>query len=157
MESDNDSKGPGVRIPPPIIAFSVIGLAYGLEQLLPLPITESSQILYFGILVLSISIIIIAIAAFSFYRAKTHIEPWKPTTSIISQGIFSLSRNPIYLAFCLSCPGFGLIFNSWWLVLSCIPLMGLLYFLVIRLEEAYLSHKFGEEYLQYMRRVRRWL
>jgi len=157
MQSEGDTKGTGVSYPPPLITLAVVGLAYGLDWMLPLPISESGQLLNFGIGVLIFALAIIANAAISFYRAKTHIEPWKPTTSIIYRGVFSISRNPIYLAFCISCIGLGLILNSWWILLSFMPLMGLLYVLVIRLEEAYLTDKFGDKYVQYQQRVRRWL
>ena len=157
MQSEVDTKGAGVKFPPPLITLAVIALAYGLDRLLPLPIGQSDYLFYIGIAVLTLSFAIIAIAAISFVAAKTHIEPWKPTSAIISHGLFSISRNPIYLALCVSCIGMGLILNSWWVVLSFLPLMWLLYTLVIRLEEAYLLHKFGDEYLQYQQRVRRWL
>lgn len=157
MQSETDSKGAAVKIPPPLIAALVILSAYGLHWLLPLPISTSSLLKPIGYCIVAIALLIIIIAALGFFRAKTHIEPWKPTTSIISNGIYAHSRNPIYLGFCIACVGIGLILNSYWVILSFIPLAGLLYYLVIRLEEKYLQNKFGEEYLTYRQTVRRWL
>ncbi|MCJ8304221.1 isoprenylcysteine carboxylmethyltransferase family protein, partial [Shewanella sp.] len=90
-------------------------------------------------------------------RVKTNIEPWKPTTKIISTGIYAYSRNPIYLAFCTIPLGLGLFFSHIWLMLSVIPACISVYYLAIRPEEAYLTEKFGDEYLAYRSRVRRWL
>ncbi len=157
IEQDLDSKGAAVKFPPPLIAAAVILPGYGLDLLKPLPITASTQLFAVGIAVIFFALSIIVIAAVSFFRTKTHIEPWKPTSAIISSGIFRISRNPIYVGLCLSTVGAGLLLNSWWVVLSVLPLIYLLYYFVIRLEEGYLLEKFGQEYQDYQLRVRRWL
>lgn len=156
-ERELDSKGAAVKFPPPLITAAIILSGYGLNLLKPLPITASIYLLAIGCAVIIFALGIIAIAAISFFKARTHIEPWKPTSAIISSGIFRISRNPIYVGLCLSTVGAGLILNSWWVVLAVIPLIWLLYFLVIRLEEDYLRRKFGQEYEDYQQRVRRWL
>ena len=47
--------------------------------------------------------------------------------------------------------------NSMW-PLALLPIvLGLLFLLVIRREEAYLADAFGEQYASYRERVRRWL
>lgn len=150
-------RGAGVKVPPPIIVVMVVLAGYGLDYLYALPISSSPTLFNIGLLLLAISLCIMLVAAWSFFRFKTHIEPWKPTSTIITSGVFGLSRNPIYVGFCIAVPGIGLILNSWWIVLSVLPLPGLLYYLVIRLEETYLISKFGTEYQDYQRRVRRWL
>jgi protein-S-isoprenylcysteine O-methyltransferase Ste14 len=156
MQPEADRKGPAVKFPPPLITLVVILSAYGLQRLVPMDISESSILMPPGIAMIVAALIIIAISAISFIRAKTHLEPWKPTSAIVSSGIFSLSRNPIYVGLCISCIGVGLVLNSWWIVFSFIPLAWLLFVLVIRREEDYLQGKFGEEYLSYQQRVRRW-
>jgi protein-S-isoprenylcysteine O-methyltransferase Ste14 len=84
-------------------------------------------------------------------------NPWKPTTEIIQRGPFRFTRNPLYLQMLLVCVGFSIaLANLWILVLT--PVAGwLLQRLAILPEEAYLERKFGESYLAYKRRVRRWL
>ncbi|MCP4433215.1 MAG: isoprenylcysteine carboxylmethyltransferase family protein [Gammaproteobacteria bacterium] len=124
---------------------------------MPLPVTQSSSLNVTGYLIIAIAFSIMLIAAWSFFRFKTHIEPWKPTSTIITSGIFGLSRNPIYTGFCIATPGVGLVLNSWWIIISVAPLIWLLYSLVIRLEESYLLRKFGNDYRSYQQRVRRWL
>lgn len=84
-------------------------------------------------------------------------NPWKPTTAIIDRGPFRISRNPMYLQMVLVCLGFALaLWNAWILVFA--PVCAwLLQRLAIEPEEAYLEQKFGEAYVAYKRRVRRWL
>lgn len=155
--SDDETKGPGVKFPPPLITLGVILAAYGLHTLAPLRITQSPIVVMFGYALVSIAVLVAIIAAWSFFRVKTHIEPWKPTSTIIQNGIFAYSRNPIYLAFCAATIGIGMVVNSWWVVSSVVPLAALLYHFVIRREETYLQRKFGAEYLAYRNKVRRWL
>ena len=101
---------------------------------------------------------LIALAALAhFIEAKTKVEPWHPTTTIIRKGLFRYSRNPIYLSFCVATVGAGLVLNSWWIVISVTVLKPLLERFVISREEAYLEKKFGEYYLDYKKQVRRWL
>lgn len=157
LEQISDSKGAAVKLPPPLITAAVILLGYGLHWIVPLPISQSPVLFTLGCTVILLALSIIAIAAISFFRAKTHIEPWKPTSAIISTGIFGISRNPIYIGLCISTLGAGFVLNSWWIVLAVVPLVWLLTFFVIRLEESYLQRKFGQEYHDYQQRVRRWL
>ena len=102
------------------------------------------------------ALIVILVAAQSFRRANTSIEPWHPASSIITSGIYRFSRNPIYLAFCWATIGIGMILNSWWVVASFIPAAVLIHLFIIKREEVYLEAKFGEQYLRYKSRVGRW-
>lgn len=157
MEQQKDTRGAGVKFPPPLIFAVCMLVGYGVEWMLPIPLTTFPALTYLGVAVICIGTFIIAITALSFYKAKTHIEPWKPTSRIITSGIFSFSRNPIYLAFAIITLGIGIFLNSLWLILSCLPAMGLVFLVAVRKEEHYLAEKFGEEYLQYKAKVRRWL
>jgi protein-S-isoprenylcysteine O-methyltransferase Ste14 len=120
-----------------------------------LDIPESIEI--FGYLLVLFGITIAILVATSFRRAGTAIEPWKPTTSIVTTGFYGWSRNPIYAGFCLINIGIGIASNSIWIFVSFIPAAFLLYHVAIAKEEAYLAEKFGEEYLTYKNKVRRWV
>lgn len=157
MNPEPDKKGAAVNVPPPLIVLSVLLLAYALNAIVPLKIGYSPVLKFAGYTLVAISLLIIGISSWSFRRLKTHIEPWKPTTTIITTGCFAVSRNPIYLALCVACLGVGMILQSWWVLFSVIPAALLLYHFVIAREEAYLEKKFGEVYVQYKKRVRRWL
>ena len=152
-----DKRGPGLRFPPPLLPVVLVGGAWLLERWFPLPLGGSGRLLIPGILLITAALALAVASLLQFLRAKTHVEPWHPTTTIIQSGVFRFSRNPIYLAFCIASAGCGLVLDSWWVIAAVIPLVLLLQALVIRKEEAYLESKFGESYLAYKKRVRRWL
>ena len=66
-------------------------------------------------------------------------------------------RNPIYLDMMLGLIGLAIAFNSLWLLVTLVPFALVIRYGVIAREEAYLERKFGEVYLAYKSRVRRWL
>lgn len=152
-----DKKGAAVKFPPPAIFASCILLGAGLQYLRPLRLGIPESIEIFGYLLVLLGIIITILVATSFRRAGTAIEPWKPTTSIVTTGFYAWSRNPIYAGFCLINIGIGIASNSIWIFVSFIPAAFLLYHVAIAKEEAYLAEKFGEEYLTYKNKVRRWV
>lgn len=152
-----DSKGAAVRFPPPAIFASLILLGAGAQSILPLGlgIPESAEI--FGYVLVFFGVAIAILVNSSFKRVGTAIEPWKPTTSIVTTGIYAWSRNPIYAGFCLINIGIGVANNSFWIFISFIPAAALLYYVAIAKEEAYLEEKFGDEYREYKKKVRRWI
>ena len=157
MDDSNDEKGAGVKFPPPLLILILTLVAYAFDFLFPLPIVTGSSLWFSGSIVIAIAFLLVAIAIFQFRQAKTHVEPWKSTSTIIHRGVYRYSRNPIYLAFCIVTAGIGMVLNSWWVVSAILPLMFLLRRLVIAREEAYLEKKFGDEYLAYQKTVRRWI
>ncbi len=152
-----DKRGPGLRFPPPLLLVAAVAVAWLIDLQQPLPIVDGGKLWLVGGIVILLALVIAVTALLQFFTHKTHIEPWHPTTTIIEQGLYRFSRNPIYLAFCITAVGIGLLLNSWWVVASAAPLKSLLQRLVIRREETYLEKKFGEGYLDYKRRVRRWI
>lgn len=156
-ENDSDRRGAGVRFPPPLVVLLFILAGYGLERVFASTLLDAAWATYAGGLVLGAGIALLAMCAGLFRRARTHIEPWKPTSTIITSGIYAFSRNPIYLGFCLILAGIGLLSGNLWMVLLVLPAAACIYLIAIRREEAYLERKFGEEYLAYKRQVRRWL
>ncbi len=112
---------------------------------------------YIGIAIVVLGIGIIIYASIVFKKAETNIEPWKPTTKIISAGLYGYTRNPIYVAFCLIQIGMGIFLNSLWILIGFIITAILICHIAIKMEELYLETKFREEYILYKNKVRRWL
>jgi len=75
---------------------------------------------------------------------------------LITTGVFAFSRNPIYTAFALILLGQFLIFPNWIILIYTVAGAWLFHRQVLR-EEAYLKQHYGQEYLDYSRRVRRYL
>jgi protein-S-isoprenylcysteine O-methyltransferase Ste14 len=152
-EQDN----PGVIAPPPLIFLSGLVLGGFVSWFYPFLILPDGFAGIFGNLLFLSGIGLIAIAFVQMRKAKTNIEPWKPTTAIIDSGLYGLSRNPIYLAMVLIYLGLSLLVNSVWLLIFLPLVLLVIHFGVIVREEKYLEGKFGEDYLDYKKRVRRWI
>ncbi len=107
-------------------------------------------------------LVVVAVVVFSysirnFRAAGTPVPGNKPATVIVRTGPYRFSRNPIYLAFTMFQAGIASLVNSVWLIATLIAAVALMAFVVIPREERYLQKKFGADYLDYKRSVRRWL
>ena len=91
-----------------------------------------------------------------FVRAGTAVQPWKPASRVVSGGPYRFTRNPMYIALALLQAGIALLADSAWMLLTLVPVLFIIRYMVIGREEGYMEAKFGEEYLSYKRSVRRW-
>ncbi len=157
MTVENDTSGPGVMFPPPLVFLIMMLAAYAIHRVWPAGTGTSSEIRYVGVVIAISGIYMIVWVSRTFRRAKTNIQPWKPTTKVISTGFYAYSRNPVYVGFCFVPVGIGVFLNNFWILVSFIPSAIIVYFIAICKEEAYLEEKFGEAYKDYKSKVRRWL
>ena len=110
-----------------------------------------------GQLMLVIGAAVLVVAYVTMARSGTTIDPRRETTRIVTTGIYRFSRNPIYLGWFLVMMGAGLEkLSLFYVAISALMVAVLRWFVVIP-EERYLVESFGDEYLQYRSRVRRWL
>lgn len=159
MDKNRDSAA--VRVFPPAIPLMFIVLGIGLNQVLPIEwlfeIPKPFRYWLGGVIVVCAMLGLGGWSVLIMRRDGQSENPWKPTLNIIDRGPFRLTRNPMYLQMVLVCLGVGIAFMSWWLIIMT-PLCGwLLQRLAITPEEDYLEQKFGDSYLAYKERVRRWL
>lgn len=152
-----DSKGAKVKFPPPLIFVSFMALAYWVGSFYPVHFPSPEWLKFIAALLMIMGFATLLHILFIFKRKQTAIEPWQPTSVIISHSYYRYSRNPIYLIFCIYPIGLGCILESLWLMLSVVPACFAVYFIAIKAEERYLHQKFPKEYGGYCRRVRRWL
>ncbi len=150
-----------MRIPPPILLLVCLISGWALDQgrswlILPATRWVAPRVALSGALIL-LGLGLIVYCARQFKNAQTRIEPWRPTSSVITTGPYRYSRNPIYLAFAVAGAGIALAFNTWWMLLSLLVFVLIADKLVIEREERYLERKFSESYLNYRRETRRWL
>ncbi|ACY51885.1 putative protein-S-isoprenylcysteine methyltransferase [Vibrio antiquarius] len=96
---------------------------------------------------------------YEFHKVKTTVNPVKPDTasSVVRTGVFSFSRNPMYMALLLLIIAIGL----WWqhlsVVLCSVVFVSYINRFQIKPEERVLERLFGEEYVDYKNHVRRWI
>ena len=76
---------------------------------------------------------------------------------LVTEGIFSHCRNPLYVGNILIIIGLGIMSNSIFFVLFMIPLFLLFYQAIVLAEESFLRNKFGADYDAYTARTNRWV
>jgi protein-S-isoprenylcysteine O-methyltransferase Ste14 len=140
------------------ITYTFAIFALILEWLLPtdLNLNQTVSILASTILLI-FSWTIILIAKCQFKENSQKSGPNHETTKIIKTGLFTYTRNPIYLGAIFLAPALGLIINSLWMITAIIPIFIFIQIFLIIPEEKYLSIKFGDEYFKYCKKVRRWI
>jgi protein-S-isoprenylcysteine O-methyltransferase Ste14 len=148
---------PGVPIAPPLLFVIPIVASLALEWLLPTSFIHGSLRWVPGVL-LTIAGIALSVGGFlTQKRAGTDPFPYHPSTRIVAHGPYRFSRNPMYFGFALLTLGLAILVDSAWMLLALPIGLVLIDRFVITREERYLERKFGDEYLNYKRRVRRWI
>ena len=109
------------------------------------------------VLFLGLSLLILALSFREFARAKTSVRPDHRADALIQTGPFACSRNPLYVAVVLLILGIGVWVNSTWIWVMVAPLVLVMNTAVIVREERHLEQRFGREYTDYKKAVRRWL
>lgn len=155
MNPPDDARGPGVRVPPPLMAAAVLGVAWLLDQVWRVQIGPPAREL--GGMVIFLAIAMIGWAVLTLARAGNDVRPDRPDAALVQGGPFRFGRNPIYLGFLLIATGLALAWGTLWGWIAVVVLHGLLDRLVIAKEEAYLARRFGAPYEAYRSRVRRWM
>lgn len=110
-----------------------------------------------GYVLLAVSIGLMFLACMAFKRENTNVRTDRPAESVVADGIFRFTRNPMYLSFCLLGLSLSLILNSLWILLGTFPFCVYIHHVVIPEEERYMEKRFGDAYLNYRRRTPRWL
>lgn len=157
-----DSKdAAAVKVFPPVVPLVTVLLGVALQRVAPIEWVASPASgihRWAGGLIVAAAVLGLGLWSVVLVRRGGQSEnPWKPTTEIVDRGPFGVSRNPMYLQLVVVCFGFALLLWNVWILLLTPVCAWVLQRLVIVHEEVYLERKFGETYLAYKRRVRRWL
>jgi len=147
-----DTDNAGIRVPPPLIflGFLILGLVFDSDFSL-------SWNTVLGGLIAIVGLILILKSVPKHKEAGTNVEPWEPTHAIISTGLYAYTRNPIYLGMAVTHGGIAIAAASLGALISLIAAVIVIQTYVIAREERYLSEKFGQEYMDYKNKVRRWI
>lgn len=154
------SEGPS-RLPwPPVIYLAAIALGFLLAALMPLPWLGSpgaDMLLAIGAIAILAGVAIGFSAVRAMRKAQTSIMAHHASEHLVTDGPFSFSRNPIYLAGTLLTAALGLIVGNPWLLLLAPAAAFLTQKLAVEPEERHLDRKFGKRYRDYRKKVRRWI
>jgi protein-S-isoprenylcysteine O-methyltransferase Ste14 len=147
----------GVIAPPPLIFLAGLLIGFGLEALLPGGSLPDPLRWVGGGLALAAGLGLQTTFIMAFSRRGTAVEPWKPTTAIVTTGPYRLTRNPAYLGMALIFVGIALLADAPWALLGLPPAIAVIDRGVIAREERYLERRFGAEYTNYRATARRWI
>ena len=145
------------KIPPPIIALICIFINY-LSTYLINPI-KFPNIEIIGGLILLLGVVTAVLATLLFKKDKTTVNPRNPekTTTLVTNGIFSITRNPMYLGLFLSISSTILFFGSWFGIIILMFFVWYINKFQIIPEEEAMEKLFGGKYSEYRQKVRRWI
>lgn len=150
----------GVIAPPPLLALAVVVLGLLLDWLLPayllMLMLSMGERIVIGAILIAVGLALAISARGAFVSAGTNVEPWKPSTALVTAGIFGRLRNPMYVGGTLVLAGLSILLASDWMLVLTIIFVPLIHYGVVRREERYLAAKFGEPYVQYCKAVSRY-
>jgi protein-S-isoprenylcysteine O-methyltransferase Ste14 len=150
---------PNIIVFPPVVLATTVVLGSMLQWLLPLgqlaAVSHAWRIVIGSIAILA-GISLAATGRRLLTRLGTNVSPLRPTTALATGGVYRWTRNPLYTGGTFVLVGIALIFALDWLALLMVPALLVLHFGVVRREEQYLEHKFGDTYRQYKASVARY-
>ena len=152
-------KGLENKIPPPAVALLVATAMWGLAEATPnMPVDNTTRLALVALCYLLGAGFSLG-GVMSFRRAKTTVNPLKPesASALVDTGIYRYTRNPMYVGFALFLLAWAAFLSSLWALLGLPLFIAYIQHFQIRPEERALEGIFGSEFLDYKRRVRRWL
>lgn len=137
--------------------FGSILLAYFLDHILPI-----TEIIHYPVNLIGWVVVAaglgLAIYMLSLLKSKhTSSDPGGVPSTLVTTGFYSLSRNPVYLAYVITTSGAAIIFGSITAFIAPVICFSVIHVFIIPLEERNLQKIFGQKYEHYQRSVHRWI
>lgn len=148
---------PNVVARPPWIVAGLLAAGFLIDGIAPSPALYEPVRYLGGIGMLIAAGGLMAAAMHAFRTARTPVETARATETIVTDGPYAQTRNPVYIAMILAVAGIGVLGNAPAVVALAPVLFAVLHFGVVLPEEHYLECKFGDRYIDYKRRARRWM
>src|SRR4051794_32343266 len=155
--ANDEPDNPGFLLPPPLTYLLPLVFGLLLDRRIHVPFLPRSLARPLGWPLLGGGVLLNGWFNLTMGLTATPINPRKPVSKLVTDGPFRYTRNPAYLSLTMIYAGVTALRNALWPILF-LPLV--LYDIQrdqIEREERYLERTFGEEYLAYKRRVRRWV
>lgn len=146
-----------IKIPPPLIVLVlIVSIYFSSKKIDPINIPLQLEI---SIFILSAGILIFVNPVLQFIKSKTTVNPiqFEEVNKLVTSGIFKYSRNPMYLGMLMIVLSTSIFYLNIYSILT--PLLFILWInkFQIKREEEFLIEKFGDEYLSYKKKTRRWI
>lgn len=110
-----------------------------------------------GVALIVVGLTLIVLARREFAQRGQPTDPGRPTTQLVTTGVFSISRNPLYLGGVCILIGIALALDLPWVLVFLLPALVAAHYILIAPEERYLATRFGGEYATYAASIHRWL
>ncbi len=142
---------------PPIVFLIMLGGMWALHRYAPIAHYLEYPITLIGILPILAGLAIGFSSARRFRKRGTGVIPFSPATTVVTDGAYRFTRNPMYLGLTLALIGAALLFGS------VSPLLTIPVFIIwitiryILAEEEFMAESVGQPYLDYKQKVRRWI
>ncbi|UXN66344.1 isoprenylcysteine carboxylmethyltransferase family protein (plasmid) [Phyllobacterium sp. A18/5-2] len=147
-----------VIIRPPIAWALAVLAGFALQWAVSLPFLPASLPAgWVGGIVFVLALALVAWAIATITKAGSNVPTSMPTTTIVQEGPYRFTRNPIYLGMFFGLVALAIAFDSLWLIGTLVPFALVIRYGVVAREETYLERTFGDAYRHYRARVRRWL
>ncbi len=143
-------------LPPVYLLFSLLTML-GLHYAVPGTRWIETPWRYLGFVPAAAGFAVVFYAAGLFRKHSTTIRPFKESSSLVTEGPFRFSRNPIYLSMVIALAGVAVVLGTATPLLVLPVFAWIITTQFIRVEEAMLIERFGDPYLDYQKRVRRWV
>lgn len=146
-------------IPPPIVALLTALAIWGVARAFPDWVFAFPHQASVGCSLIALGITLDLVSIAGFLKAKTTVTPLTPekASSLVTGGLYLITRNPMYLGLLLILTGFAVLRGSPFNAILLLAFVAYLNTFQIRPEEERLAEIFGAEYLSYKARVRRWV
>lgn len=142
---------------PPVFFLIALAVMAGLHFALPVRTIPLAAVRAAGLIPIAAGLGIGIWGSNLFQRARTTIKPFDTPTTLVTNGPFRLSRNPMYLGMTLVLIGVALLLGSVTPFVIVPLFVALIEVRFIRREEKDLEAAFGAAYEAYQSRVRRWI
>ena len=150
---------PDVIVFPPIIPLATLALSCVPQWLAPIGLIaglDAPVRIGIGAIIALAGLVTTSAGRRALIKNGTNVDPSQPTTTLVTDGIFGRTRNPLYVGASVALCGLALIFDLDWVLLLIVPSCAVLHFGVVRREERYLERKFGDAYRRYREQVPRY-
>ena len=150
---------PGVSLPPPLVYALFFGISLLIQKQVPIDKaffnTNASSVI--GFLLLAVCLVFDLPSLIQFFKTKNTLITIKSANSLQTNGLYSISRNPMYTGLLCLYSSLAILVGNWWTVLFIPFVFIIIQVYVIRREENYLTRRFGQQFIDYKKQVRRWL
>ena len=159
MIMENKKDNPGIYIPPPLLYVVTFLVAVFIQRKIPIDDSLFNQqpAKIAGVILLVVASFFLVRSLTQFFQSKNTLITFKPAAALQINKIYNITRNPMYVGLAIVYLAITCFAGNWWNIILFPFLLLIVQEYIIKREEKYLAHRFGQDYLDYKSKVRRWL